>query len=301
MAKKFKDKKNKDFSHFIVPFISDLHTNSTVALCPPRVQLDAGGDYTPSKMQRWLYRDVWEPLMDEIWQVKKRLKWPLLTILGGEAADSNKYCKTELISQNESDQLSTAMKILEPVLDFSDFITVIRGTEAHSGAASWMDEQVAKDIDDTKIEVIKSDNGKKSMYEFKGYLGGVYINAAHHPGHGAHRPWTKGGDAGRLAADHMYRNMKYNYAMIKQGTPEFQMAMPDLVLRGHNHKPSDSGDTHPIRAIINPSFQLTGGFGYRLGGDILPVGAMYLLCAKGKYTVHKMHMEWPRGPYWVPA
>ena len=34
--------------------VSDLHINSSVAICPPRVQLDDGGTYHPSPGQRWL-------------------------------------------------------------------------------------------------------------------------------------------------------------------------------------------------------------------------------------------------------
>ena len=41
---------------------SDLHAGSTVAICPPRVQLDDGGEYHASKAQRWLWerwKDFW--------------------------------------------------------------------------------------------------------------------------------------------------------------------------------------------------------------------------------------------------
>ena len=44
----------------ILRVTSDLHAGSTVALCPPKVQLDDGGKYEASKAQLWL----WECWLD---------------------------------------------------------------------------------------------------------------------------------------------------------------------------------------------------------------------------------------------
>jgi hypothetical protein len=40
----------------------DLHVNSTVALCPPTVELDDGGTYHHSRTQAWIWNrwiDFW--------------------------------------------------------------------------------------------------------------------------------------------------------------------------------------------------------------------------------------------------
>jgi hypothetical protein len=293
-------KKRKDYSCAIVSVVGDIHANSTVAVCPPRVPLDRGGKYEVNRIQQWLFREVWEPYWDKIWKKKKRLKWPLITVLGGEAADDNKYAKTELISHNPADQLRIPMTLLKTALEISDFVVVIRGTEAHTGPSSWMDEKIAEDITGD-VHVVRNIDGDYAQYNFRGYLGGVYFDIAHHPAHAAHRPWTKGGDAGRLAADMLYRYAELNKAMKRQGTPELQQELPDIVIRGHNHKASDSHDTHPIRAIINASWQLTSGFGFRLGGAWLPVGGLHVLCEKGQFKVRKSYMHWPIDPYWSPA
>ena len=41
----------------VVAIAGDLHVNSTVAVCPPVVMLDDGGEYRASKPQRWLWRE----------------------------------------------------------------------------------------------------------------------------------------------------------------------------------------------------------------------------------------------------
>ena len=293
-------KKKLGFSRSIVAVVNDIHANSKVAVCPPRVQLDGGGEWPANRRQQWLYRDVWEPYWDEIWQVKKRLKWPLFIVLGGEAADDNKHTKTELISHNKADQLRIPMKLLETALEIGDFVIVIRGTEAHVGGDSWMDEKIGEDIQGD-IHVIKTPDGDCSWYNFRGCFGGVYFDIAHHPGHGSMRPWTKGGEANRLAADILYRYVEHNMAMRRQGTRELALELPDVVLRGHIHIASDSADNHPIRAIMNPSWQLTSGFGHRLGGKWLPVGGMYALCDRGQLDIQKRHKFWPLDPYWMPV
>lgn len=292
----FNKKNRKDLDRAIVAVISDVHANSTVAVCPPVVRLDRSDDWRQTKLQSWIYRTAWTPLWDELWEVKKRLKWPFFTIMAGELSDSNKYSETELISKNPADQLRMPVELLDPALDMSDGVFVIRGTEAHTGPSSWMDEKVAADIG-----AIQNEDGEASWYQFRGILGGIRFDVMHHPGHGAYRPWTKGGDSNRLAIDVVYRYVEHNMAMRRQRTPELQQELPDIVIRGHNHQPSDSGDTHPIRAIINASWQLTSGFGYRLGGKWLPVGGMYIVCDRGKFDVFKRYMHLPIGPYWVPV
>jgi hypothetical protein len=55
----------------ILAVVSDLHLNSTVALCPPEgVTLDDGGTSEPSRLQRWLW-DCWE---DDWTQGRARLE-----------------------------------------------------------------------------------------------------------------------------------------------------------------------------------------------------------------------------------
>ena len=281
----------------LITFTGDVHSNSKLAVCPAKFARLKGDGYEATKYQRWIY-GRWLEYWEEIWELKKRLKWPLYCVYHGELADDNKHSKTDSISKNPADVIKLAAEVLKIPLEIGDFHIVLRGTEAHVGVESWMDEQVAVDISAVKI----SDPDEESItaLAWRAKIAGVRFDVAHHPGHGHMRPWTKGGDANRLAADVLYRYAEHNHSMRRQG--ERELATPDIVYRGHNHKPSDSGDNHPIRAIITPSWQLgiQSGFGHRLGGNILPIGGDYVSINKGIPTIVKKHWRWPLSDYWIP-
>lgn len=275
--------------------VGDMHINSTVALSQRVFQRDDGDGYQASVAQRFIIK-TWEDFWDAVWaQKKKHRKWPLYVILNGELADDNDHKTTQLISKNPADQLRHAAKVLERPVDMADYVFVTRGTEAHVGPNAWMDEKLAQDI---SISVGPRDREVKSWFHLRLVIGGVPFDIAHHPGTGHMRPWTKGGDANRLAASLVYRYVEYNQYMVKQKMLEHQLQMPMIALRGHNHKPSDSANNHPIRAIIQPSWQLSTSFGHRLGGDWLPIGGNYFLCRNGEVSVHNFYRMWPVSDYW---
>ena len=72
---------------------------------------------------------------------------------------------------------------------------------------------------------------------------------------------------------------------------------PHLYVRGHVHRPGDSYDIAPVRALILPSWQHTTSYGYRIGGGDLPIGGVIVTCSDGRYTVDKLYYNWPRRPY----
>lgn len=258
----------------------DLHTNSTVALCPPTVELDDGGTYRASKPQKWIWAR-WLEFWDAAADLKKRYNAEAVTLLNGELADDNYHNTTQLISKHKGDQARAALAVVEPVQAVSDRIFVTRGSEAHSGLNASMDESLAR-----AIGAIPNDEGHHARWYFRGVIDGLRVDASHHPGTGHARPWTKGADANRLAQ------------MVMSRYVERELPVPHLVVRGHNHKPSDSGDNHPSRAIILPSWQLSTSFGYRLGGDWLPIGGMLAVVEKGQVIYErKLISRWPIGPW----
>lgn len=93
---------------------SDIHSNSTVAVCPPRVALDDGGEYVASKAQRWLCRQ-WLLFWGEVFERRAELACPVHVILNGELADDNYHPTTQLITRNPADQMKLALQVLEPV------------------------------------------------------------------------------------------------------------------------------------------------------------------------------------------
>lgn len=272
----------------ILALTGDLHTNSTVAVCPPRFGRDDGDTYVASKYQNFIWKK-WLEYWSEIADLKRRTGYPVYFVINGEAADLNKHTTQQQISMNLDDALRLAIKVIEPGLDVADHVVVTRGTEAHSGPGSSMDEIIGRDID-----AIPDDDGRHSWYNWRAKIAGKYIDIAHHPGMGHSRPWTRGGDANRLAAMMVFQAAENDYPI------------PDLVIRGHTHRPSDSGDNHRCRAIILPSWKLStwqrgDAFGFRLGGSLLPFGGAYALLEKGReIDVRKFTYRWPLRKVWTP-
>ncbi len=270
----------------LIAIAGDIHSNSTVAVCPPRFQLDDGGEYVASQPQRWIWRQ-WRAYWQEIAERRAALDARLYVILNGELADDNHHHTTQLVTRNPADQLKLAVTCLKPALDLlrdGDRLFVLRGTEAHSGVSGSMDETIARDLGAEPCAV----DGPASWWQLRLEVEGVRLDVAHHPpGGGGRRPWTAANFAATLAA------MAFYETAAQSEKP------PHLYVRGHVHRPGDSYDAAPVRALILPSWQLTTSYGYRIGGGALPVGGAYVVCrGRGDYEVVKRFTAWPIVTYW---
>lgn len=264
----------------VLAVVSDLHSNSTVAVCPPTVTLDDGGEYEHSKAQAWLW-ERWT----EFWETADALKTEhdaeCVTIITGELGDNNKHPTSQQVSRNPKDVMRVAEAVLEYPVLVSDRIYACRGTEAHVGMSGNLDESLAR-----MIGAVPDSEGHHARWQFRGVIDGLRVDAAHHPGTSHGRPWTRGADANRLAQ------------MIIDRYVWERLPVPHLIIRGHVHKPADSGDNHPSRAIILPSWQLSTSYGHRLGGDPLPIGGMLLVVEDGRIvTERKLIWRWPMAPW----
>ena len=279
----------------LVAIVGDIHSNSTVALCPPRTTLDDGGSYVASGPQRWIWRQ-WRAFWNEIEERRAAVSGPLYIILNGELADDNYHPTTQLVTRNPADILKLSLAVLEPVtalLRDGDRLFVLRGTEAHSGPSGAMDETLARELNaincsENAINCVKSADSLFSWWNLRAEIEGVRFDVAHHPpGGGGRVPWTRGNFANRLAAQTFYE-------ACERGEK-----WPHLLVRGHVHRPGDSYDAYPVRALVLPSWQLSTAYGYRIGGGTLPVGGAYVICSgKGSYEVVKRFWEWPIQTYW---
>lgn len=266
----------------VVALVGDLHCNSTLGLCPPRVTLDDGGEYVASGPQRWIWRQ-WLAY----WQaVAETPRERLLVVLNGELGDTNYHPTTQLITRNDNDILQMSVTCLRPMLDIltdGDAVYVLRGTEAHSGPSSWVDEHVAADIG-----AVRASETVASHWRLRISVEGVRFDIAHHPpGGGGRVPWTQQNYASSLAARVMFHAAAHNDKL------------PHLYIRGHLHRPYDSFEAYAVRALGLPSWQLTTSYGHRIAGDALPVGGVIVRCANGRYDLTKVYSEWPSGRYEV--
>lgn len=253
----------------IVAVVSDLHSNSTTGLCPPRFTLDDGGDYVSSKAQRWLWRN-WLDYWQTIAALKADTGLPVAAILNGDAHDGDHHNTPQIITRNENDQLRIAVEVVQPVLDVADKIFVIRGTEAHVGKSAWREEALADDIG-----AVPSADGTASHWHLYADFHGVVFDIQHHPESVASRPWTAGAEANRISA-----MLVYEYA----GSGD---RVPDIAIRSHRHQFRDSGTTHKVRTFQLPPWQLATAFvngPVAAAGKINPVGGMWFVCRDGSYT-----------------
>jgi len=294
---------------YILASISDLHGNSTVGLSPPFFNNDDGNGFVANKAGAWLwvvYKDFCGRLADVHAAAGPGV--PVIGLINGEIVDDLYHATTQLLVQNKADQIKMGLRILRPFLDVCDRYIVTRGTEAHSGLGAWLDETIAREIgaegpqtqvgpDAPYIDAYGQEQRPSSWNIWKAKIGGVRIDAAHHPGVSSRRPWTRGGEAVRLAH------------IIRDRYVEADMKPPHLVIRGHNHVHADNGQNSSTHVEILPSFQLTNAFGYKIGGDWLPVGGMIAHIKNGDYTLEKPgnipgkpYYRWPivEDDLWTP-
>ena len=117
---------------------SDQHINSTLALCPPRVQLDDGGTYIASPTQRW----IWE-MSNEFTEWAKDIArgYKPVAVFNGDLGELDTKKRTnQLISLNKATILNMITETLEPLTSWVDACYFIRGTPAHVGKSSWLEE-----------------------------------------------------------------------------------------------------------------------------------------------------------------
>lgn len=229
--------------------ISDLHINSSVAICPPVVNLDDGGSYHPSRGQRWL-NECWA---DFIARVTALPGEKVLIICGDLGELDVKRRSNQLITTNKATIQNIVIDTLAPLVDVVDKLIIIRGTMAHTGKSQWLEESIARQYDNA-VHDKSCDNG--SWYHFRGEVGGVKVDAAHHT--------TMSGIPGNApnATVNLAKRVIWAYAY------EYKQPLPDLVFRAHNHKYADSGDNYEFKVICLPCWTLTTEYGYRIGREL---------------------------------
>lgn len=256
-----------------VAIVSDMHINSTVALCPPSVNLDDGGTYRSSKTQRWLW-NCWQ----DYWLKISQLPGRKIAIFNGDLAELDTKRRTnQIITANKSTIMSIVLDCLELPMNICDGLVFIRGTQAHVGKAAWIEESTANDLDNT----IRYDKeAPASFYHFQKEIDGVRFDMAHHVSMGR-LPWTEKNAANRIAILSRHRS-------FEQG-----MQPPHVVIRSHNHRYADSGGNYKTFAVCTPSFSAATEYVYRLGqeGTLSSIGGIAFICNDGEYDYKRFEYE----------
>ena len=251
---------------------SDQHTNSTLGLCPPVVQLDDGGTYKLSSPQRKLWRE-WLAFVDRAQSLKDSLDARLIVLFNGDVTDGDHHDTSQIITRNRSTMIRIAANTLSPLVDLADDVIFVRGTTAHVGKSGDLEEEIAYDLGGWE------NDGVRSHWSWYANVGGVVIDAAHHAGMGR-LPWTAKNAANKVASTSLF-----SYA--EQGA-----RIPDLVFRSHNHRWADSYDNFPVRAICLPGWQLKTEYVHRIDTSAIPnIGGVLVKIEGGSYDIDKFRVK----------
>ena len=264
---------------------SDHHINSTVAVCPPRVQLDDGGTYHPSIGQQWLWRG-WLEFIEWARDLSKGYK--PLAILDGDLGElDTKRRSNQIITANKATITGMINDVIDPLADWVDGMYFIRGTPAHVGKSSWLEEEIAGDYDNA----VYYSKGIHSHYQVRLLADKIRVEAAHHASMGSIARTEKNA-ANLIAHDTM---VAYAFAL--------HQPIPHLVLRAHNHRWADSYDNFDTRAICLPCWSMATEYVYRIGkyNAKADVGGAVALIDGDKLEVHKFRHEPRKGNVWVRA
>ena len=264
----------------IVALVGDPHTNSTVALCPPRFQLDDGGTYSQSKAQRWIWRswlDVWE-------RVDSINKASLTVVVNGDLVEGNHHHTTQIITPNETTQERMAIAVFEPIAQRADHLFIIRGTPAHTGPAAHWEETIGKDLG----AVPEVADKVYSWWHLPLKVRSTTFDIMHRPQTSSRRPWTKDAAASRQAA---ITWDEYQEAGSKP---------PDVVVRSHIHYFA-RGWSRDTFCLFLPPWQLSTSFGRSLGTGhrIEPVGGAVFSCSNESHTWYPIRYKPRPAPVWT--
>ena len=258
----------------VLAITSDQHCGSTVALCPPKVTLDDGGEYHASKAQRWLW-ERWQAYWEQVEQTRRRLGAHLIQVFNGDLTEGDHHKTTQILSGNPTAQaavVNAAMKV--PLALKPDGIVGIRGTEAHVGPSAAFEERIFLGLKKDGWPVrVDEETGNASHWHWTFEHQGVRLDIAHHGKFGS-RPSTKMNTVIALAFDIFTR------AHI-DGRQH-----PHLAVRSHMHQFGDTGTSYPTRLIQMPAWQLATAYIHRLNpGAIADVGGIIVTIDRGQLTV----------------
>lgn len=263
-------------------FVADLHSGSSVALCPSKVDLDDGGTIYPSPGQAWLRRN-WEALMEHIQHIPN----PVYAHVVGDAVEGDyKDRSKQMLTRNKATILNIARENIHPLAALSVGVFFYRGTTAHVGPSAELEEELAIDFDNAvKCPDTNTASWWSNLFECEG----VRFDIMHHPrGSGGGRPMNGQGMIDRMATDAVFE-----YANRGERPP-------DLVIRGHIHQYKDSHDAWRARAITLPAWTLATEYIYRLGASALAdVGAVLVHCSAGRYEVELLQFKPLRKVYYT--
>jgi len=258
--------------------ISDQHFGCKFGLCPPDgIQLDEGGYYKPSALQRKTW-EMWNIFWED-WVPRVTRNDPYVVVNNGAVLDGVHHKSVTQISHNLSDQSKLAYEVLAPIVEkCQGNYYHIRGTEAHVGSSAQEEERVAG-----ALGAIPNEIGNHARWEMWTRIDGQLIHFAHHIG-------TTQSSGYESTA--VYKEMveAFNEAGRWNETP------PNIIVRSHRHRQFETRISTSAGygiSLVTPGWQLKTPFVYRLasGRSSTPQIGGYLIRLgdeDGAYTRFKV-------------
>jgi hypothetical protein len=236
-----------------VVFFGDTHCGCRFGLCPPNgVQLDGGGFYHPSNLQKKMW-GMWLKAWDWVYDATRGE--PFVVVFCGDAVDGKGVRgATHQFTHNLTDQVNVAYDIMAPIVEAANgHFYFVRGTEAHGGPSCESEEALAR-----RLGAIPNRDKECARYELWLEIGRgkkkALINVMHHIG-----------TTSRTAYETSAVMAEMSEAFTESG--RWHERVPDIIVRAHRHRniairiPTVNG--YGI-AFTTPAWQLKTPFAYRV-------------------------------------
>lgn len=244
--------------------VSDGHTNSTIGLCPPTVQLEGGGVYTVNKYQKYL----WECWLNFCSQIPLD---SLVVINGDWIHGAHGHKDSQIISTNKATMRQIGYDAIAPLMKRKPSeVYFVRGTEWHEATGAEDLETVASMFPRT-VQI----GGQFSHWTLWMEIFGKKWHFAHHISMGR----TSG------------------FKQLDIAMQEFIMhdqPMPDYMIRSHRHQyqPITNG-RHQL--IVTPGWQLQTAFVVKLSPMSNPdIGGLIFDNNKGRILMDAILYPLPK-------
>lgn len=256
-------------------------------MSPKGVYHDDGQWLGPSKGQGWLW-DCWLSFWDMVDGLKGKHSAEAWWVNNGDLTDGPLHHGTYQTSAiTNAMEREVVRDVLDTPLDLGlERIFLIRGTESHVGKGAAQEEGIAKALsDDWPVE--PEDERRFSWWHLMMECEGVFLDFTHH-GRTGLRPWTHWNATNLLAAQIVMERVKGDERI------------PDLAIRSHYHRHSDSYDAQRCRVIQTPAYQLATSYVHkRVPESLADIGGIAIVVDGDNYEVHKDIHKPSRGKVWT--
>ncbi len=220
--------------------ISDTHIGHKTGLVHP----DYLEDYKPNDIQLWLWNVFSGEFIPKIKSIIKDVKPDYIHgLAAGDMGDADfKKRSIQFWTKDPSAIKRNAKHLLFPLFDLCNSVHFIKGTRAHTGQNSHIDEEIAGQFSNT----VKKDEFNNSWYRCVYELSGVLVDVQH-----------VGKNRSKWAPENMLTALRQEILVDRTDN---NRRIPDVVYRGHFHWFGDTSIHDKPYIVQVPSWQLPTDF-----------------------------------------